>query len=120
LRLLNDNTRVSRLKASGTRASIPVAHTSMCRRAAGGAYDTRKCHDAIAARNAHVVIPPRKNAKLWKSVTRRARARNEAELLSNLVFEDCWSCGVLVRVGGFNSIFKRDASDDFGKVVKAA
>jgi hypothetical protein len=42
------------------------------------------------------------------------------ELLSNLVFEDCWSCGDLVRVGGFNSIFKRDASDDFGKVVKAA
>lgn len=30
-------------------------------------YDTRKCHDAIAARNAHAVIPPRKNAKLWKS-----------------------------------------------------
>ena len=33
---------------------------------ADGAYDTRKCHDAIAARNAHAVIPPRKNAKLWK------------------------------------------------------
>ena len=32
---------------------------------ADGAYDTRKCHDAIAARNAHPVIPPRKNAKLW-------------------------------------------------------
>jgi len=31
-----------------------------------GAYDTRKCHDAIAARNAHAVIPPRKNAKPWK------------------------------------------------------
>jgi hypothetical protein len=27
-----------------------------------GAYDTRKYHDAIAARNAHAVIPPRKNA----------------------------------------------------------
>ncbi len=33
---------------------------------ADGAYDTRKCHEAIAARNAHAVIPPRKNAKLWK------------------------------------------------------
>ena len=32
---------------------------------ADGAYDTRKCHDAIAARNAHAVIPPRKNAKPW-------------------------------------------------------
>ena len=26
-----------------------------------GAYDMRKCHDAIAARNAYAVIPPRKN-----------------------------------------------------------
>jgi hypothetical protein len=30
------------------------------------AYDTRKCHEAIAARDAHAVIPPRKNAKPWK------------------------------------------------------
>ena len=36
---------------------------------ADGAYDTRKCHDAIAARKAHAVIPPRKNAKLWKPDT---------------------------------------------------
>ena len=43
-----------------------------------GAYDTRKCHDAIAARNANAVIPPRKNAKLWKPDTPGARARNEA------------------------------------------
>ncbi len=33
---------------------------------ADGAYDTRKRHDAIAARNTHAVIPPRKNAKPWK------------------------------------------------------
>ena len=33
---------------------------------ADGAYDTRKCHDAIAERIAHVVIPPRKNAKPWR------------------------------------------------------
>ena len=30
---------------------------------ADGAYDTRKCHDAIAARGTYAVIPPRKNAK---------------------------------------------------------
>ena len=41
---------------------------------ADGAYDTRKCHDAIAARNAHAVIPPRKNAKLWKPDTPGPRA----------------------------------------------
>jgi transposase len=36
---------------------------------ADGAYDTRKCHDAIADRGAHAVIPPRKNAKPWKTIT---------------------------------------------------
>tara|TARA_R110002073_G_scaffold159180_1_gene314408 strand:+ start:543 stop:1397 length:855 start_codon:yes stop_codon:yes gene_type:complete len=45
---------------------------------ADGAYDTRKCHDAIADRGAHAVIPPRKNAKPWKTVTAGAVARNEA------------------------------------------
>jgi hypothetical protein len=30
---------------------------------ADGAYDTRKCNEAIAARGAHAVTPPRKNAK---------------------------------------------------------
>ena len=45
---------------------------------ADGAYDTRRCHDAIAARNAHAVIPPHKNAKLWKPDTSGAMARNEA------------------------------------------
>jgi hypothetical protein len=42
---------------------------------ADGAYDTRKCHDAIADRGAHAVIPPRKNAKPWKTVTAGAAAK---------------------------------------------
>ena len=45
---------------------------------ADGACDTRKCHDAIADRGAHAVIPPRKNAKPWKTITAGAMARNEA------------------------------------------
>ncbi|XDA96625.1 transposase [Sulfitobacter sp. LCG007] len=45
---------------------------------ADGAHDTRKCHDAIADRGAHAVVPPRKNAKPWKTVTEGAVARNEA------------------------------------------
>lgn len=45
---------------------------------ADGVYDTRKCHDAIAERGAHAVIPPGKNAKPWKAVTAGAAARNEA------------------------------------------
>ncbi len=54
---------------------------------ADGAYDTRKCHDAIrcpatvclqtvrgAERGAAAVIPPRRNAKPWKTVTAGALA----------------------------------------------
>ena len=41
---------------------------------ADGAYDTRKCHEAIAA----TVIPPRKNAKPWKPTSAGAIARNDA------------------------------------------
>ena len=36
---------------------------------ADDAYDTRKCHDAIADRGAAAVIPPRKTAKPWKPNT---------------------------------------------------
>lgn len=57
---------------------------------ADGAYDTRKCHDAIAARNAHAVIPPRKNAKLWKPDTPGAKARNEAVRSSRYSGRTLW------------------------------
>lgn len=45
---------------------------------ADGAYDTRKCHDVIAARGAAAIIPPRKNARHWKPDTAGAVTRNEA------------------------------------------
>ncbi len=32
---------------------------------ADGAFNTRKCHEAIAVRGADAIIPPRKNAKPW-------------------------------------------------------
>lgn len=57
---------------------------------ADGAYDTRKCHEAIAGRNAHAVIPPRKNAKLWKLDTPGARARNEAVRSSKYLGRALW------------------------------
>jgi hypothetical protein len=57
---------------------------------ADGAYDTGKCHDAIAARNAHAVIPPRKNAKLWKPDTPGARARNDAVRASKYLGRALW------------------------------
>lgn len=51
----------------------PIA--SVC---ADGAYDTRGCLDAIALRGATAVIPPRKNASLWKRSSPGSGLRNEA------------------------------------------
>jgi len=44
---------------------------------ADGAYDTRPCHAAIAARQASAIIPTRRNAQPWKETTPGAHARNE-------------------------------------------
>ena len=57
---------------------------------ADGAFDTRKCHDAIAARGAAAIIPPRKNAKPWKSDAPRAVARNEILRTSKRVGRTIW------------------------------
>jgi transposase len=45
---------------------------------ADGAYDTRRCHSAIADCGATAVIPPRRNAQPWKPTTAGAIARNDA------------------------------------------
>ena len=42
-----------------------------------GAYDTKKCRQVILDRQAHAVIPPRKNAKPWKDKKLRSLERNE-------------------------------------------
>ena len=57
---------------------------------ADGAYDTRKCLDAIAERGADAVIPPRKNAKPWKAITAGAAARNEALRASKHLGRALW------------------------------
>ena len=57
---------------------------------ADGAFDTRKCHDAIAARGAAAIIPPRKNAKPWKPYTPGAVARNEILRTSKRVGRTIW------------------------------
>ena len=57
---------------------------------ADGAYNTRKCHDAIADRGAHAAIPPRKTAKPWKTVTAGAVARNEALRASRYLGRALW------------------------------
>ena len=57
---------------------------------ADGAFDTRKCHDAITARGAAAIIPPRKNAKPWKPDTAGAVARNEILRTSKRVGRTIW------------------------------
>lgn len=57
---------------------------------ADGAFDTRKCHDAIAARGAAAIIPPRKNAKPWKPYTAGAAARNEILRTSKRIGRTIW------------------------------
>ena len=42
-----------------------------------GAYDTKQCRQVIADRQAYAVIPPRKNAMLWKDNKVHSRERNE-------------------------------------------
>ncbi|EXC36198.1 transposase DDE domain protein, partial [Acinetobacter baumannii 99063] len=42
-----------------------------------GAYDTKQCRQVIADRQAHAVIPPRKNAKPWKDTKMSSLERNE-------------------------------------------
>lgn len=64
--------RVARLaQLAGIPADEEIATVT-----ADGAYDTRACHDAIAARSAAAVIPPRRNARPWKLGTAGVRARN--------------------------------------------
>lgn len=57
---------------------------------ADGAYDTRKCHDTIADRGAHAVIPPRKNAKPSKTVIADTVTINEALRAAKYLSRAIW------------------------------
>ena len=57
-------------------AQIP-SHEVITAVGGDGAYDTKGCHAAIAARGAAALIPTRKNGQPWKENTPGARARNE-------------------------------------------
>lgn len=43
-----------------------------------GAYDTKECYQAIVARGAEPIIPPRKGARLWPTNEKWAKYRNNA------------------------------------------
>jgi transposase len=57
---------------------------------ADGAYDTRRCHSAIADRGATAVIPPRRNAQPWKPTAAGAIARNDALRASRYLGRALW------------------------------
>jgi len=57
---------------------------------ADGAFETCRCHDAIAARGAAAIIPPRKNAGPWKPDTAGAFARNKILRRSKRVGRTIW------------------------------
>jgi hypothetical protein len=63
--------RVCRLNCSHSRPKQAIASVT-----ANGVFDTRKCHDAIAARGAAAVTPPRRNNKAWRPDTAAAVERN--------------------------------------------
>ncbi|AMW80407.1 transposase [Acinetobacter sp. TGL-Y2] len=55
-----------------------------------GAYDTKHCRQVILDRDAHAVIPPRKNAKPWKDQQAMSIERNELLNTINLA-KQCFS-----------------------------
>jgi hypothetical protein len=57
---------------------------------ADGAYDTRRCHTAIIARDAEAIIPVRKNGRLWKEDGPAAKARNEILRVSQRFGRSLW------------------------------
>jgi hypothetical protein len=57
---------------------------------ADGAYDTRRCHNAIADCDAAAVIPPRRNVQPWKPTTAGAIARNDALCASRYLGRALW------------------------------
>ncbi|GGC04879.1 hypothetical protein GCM10011494_24270 [Novosphingobium endophyticum] len=63
----------------------PIATVS-----ADGAYDTKACHDAIAAREACAVIPARRNARPWPESTPGVQARNETVRASGRLGRTIW------------------------------
>jgi hypothetical protein len=57
---------------------------------ADGAYDTRDCHAAIAARHAAAIIPTRKNGQAWKENTAGAKARNDILRATDYLGRTIW------------------------------
>ena len=57
---------------------------------ADGAYNTRRCHNAVAGRGAAALIPPRGNAQPWKPITTGSIATNDAIHASRYLGRTLW------------------------------
>jgi hypothetical protein len=55
-----------------------------------GAYDTKDCHEAIAMRATHALIPTGKNANPWKTDRCGAEARNEILYTTRRLSRPIW------------------------------
>jgi hypothetical protein len=51
---------------------------------ADGAYDQRKCYDAVRKRKARTAIPPRKGARIWQHGNTKAERHNRDENLRRI------------------------------------
>ena len=61
-----------------------------------GAYDIKQSREVIADRQAHAVIPPRKNAKPWKDTKSISLERNELLRTVKRLGRTLWKKGVLI------------------------
>ena len=60
-----------------SRVSLKVGHLYLL-------DDTKQCRQVIADRQAHAVIPPRKNAKPWKDTKSSSLERNDLPFVGRL------------------------------------
>ncbi|WP_426960180.1 IS5 family transposase [Muricoccus radiodurans] len=57
-----------------------------------GAFDARSVYEASAAREAALVVPPRRNSKPWRTKTTGAAARNESLRAIRRLGRRLWKC----------------------------
>jgi hypothetical protein len=92
---------------------------------ADGAYDTRGCHAAVAARSACAVIPVRKNARQWLENTPGTQARNETIRATRRLGRQVWRkwsgchrrCLVETKMRCFRRLGVRVMARDFDRQV---
>jgi hypothetical protein len=97
----------------------------LCSVSADGAYDTKVCHAAIAARQAAATIPTRRNARPSAEMRAGARTKNEILKATRELGRSIWTkwssshrrCLVETRMGVLQKIRRADLARDFERQV---